>query len=217
MRFALVVAAVAFVFVAYQAIQTLTVLDQVERERDTWQRPNDIIDALDLKTGESVVDFGAGAGYFALRLAPTVGPTGRVIAIDIRQQSLAFLWIRSVLRGAWQLDVVLSDARDPHLPGGPIDAILIVNTFHELSNRPTLLRQLSQPLKPGGRLVVADRGPHRASATAEVHGTNHGIDPSDAEAEIRAAGFELIDRNDSFIDRLGDDPWWLTVFRKPQR
>ena len=216
-RVALVVAAVAFVFVAYQAIQTLTVLDQVERERDTWQRPNDIVQALDLKPGESVVDFGSGAGYFALRLAPTVGPTGRVIAIDIRRQSLAFLWLRSLLRRAWQLDVVLSDARSPRLPSGPIDAILIVNTFHELTNRATLLRQLSHPLKPGGRLVVADRGPHRASATAEVHGTNHGIDSTAAEAEIRAAGFELVHRNDSFIDRPGDDPWWLMVFRKPQR
>ena len=137
-RVALVVAAVAFVFVAYQAIQTLTVLDQVERERDTWQRPNDIVQALDLKPGESVVDFGSGAGYFALRLAPTVGPTGRVIAIDIRRQSLAFLWLRSLLRRAWQVDVVLSDAGDPRLPPGPIDAILLVNTFHELTNRTAL-------------------------------------------------------------------------------
>ena len=116
MRFVLVVAGLAFVLVAYQAIQTLDVLDKVERERDTWQRPNDIVQALDLKAGESVVDFGSGAGYFALRLAPTVGPTGRVIAIDIRRQSLAFLWLRSLLRRAWQLDVVLSDARDPRLP-----------------------------------------------------------------------------------------------------
>jgi predicted methyltransferase len=214
MRFVLVVAALAFVLVAYQAIQTLGVLDEVERERDTWQRPNDIVQALDLKAGQSVVDFGSGAGYFALRLAPTVGPTGRVIAIDIRRQSLAFLWLRSVLGRTWQLDVVLSSARDPRLPPGPIDAILIVNTFHELTNRTALLRQLSQPLKPAGRLVVADRGPHRASA--EVHGATHGIDPTDVEAEIRAAGFELVNRDDAFIDRPNDDPWWLMVFRKPQ-
>jgi predicted methyltransferase len=218
MRFVLVVAGLAFLLVAYQAIQTLGVLDRVERERDTWQRPHDIVQALDVKAGQSVVDFGSGAGYFALRLAPTVGPTGRVIAIDIRRQSLAFLWLRSRLGRAWQLDVVLSDARDPRLPPGPIDAILIVNTFHELTNRTALLRQLSQPLKPAGRLVVADRGPHRASA--EVHGASHalhGIDPTDAEAEIRAAGFELVHRNDVFIDRPGDDPWWLMVFRKPLR
>ena len=214
-RLAAVLAGLALIFVGYQAIQTLGVLDRVERERDSWQRPDEIIRALDLRPGDSVVDFGSGAGYFTLRLAPAVGPRGRVIAVDIRRQSLAFLWVRSLLRRYWQIDVVHSDARHPRLPPEPVDALLIVNTFHELTERTDLIRQLAQPLKEGGRLVVADRRP-RAAAGRPANGleAGHSVDAALAQAEIRAAGFEVMSRDDSFIDRPGDEPWWLIVFRK---
>jgi SAM-dependent methyltransferase len=112
-RLALLAAVALLLYVGYQAVRTLQVLDEVERERDTWQRPDEIIRALDLHAGDVVVDFGAGSGYFALRLAPVVGPTGRVVAIDLRRESLAFLWIRSALRREWQVDVVRDDEQEP--------------------------------------------------------------------------------------------------------
>jgi len=81
--FVLVLVAVGFV--AQQAIATLRALTFIERERDTWQRPDEIIEPLALAPGSTVVDLGSGAGYFALKLPPRVGPAGRVLAVDLRR------------------------------------------------------------------------------------------------------------------------------------
>jgi predicted methyltransferase len=209
-RLALAAAVCAAVFVGYQAVRTLFVLDEIEYERDTWQRPKDVIRALALEAGDVVVDFGSGSGYFALRLAPVVGPSGRVVAIDIRRQSLAFLWMRSVIRREWQIDVVLDDEREPHLPAGRVDAILIVNTYHELTNRPDLLQRMHDSIKPDGRLVVADRRSANRESPEADHAA-HRMSPDIAVQEIAAAGFERFARDDTFID-VPDGPWWLMVF-----
>ena len=61
---------------AYDAIRTLANLEQVERARDQWQRPNEIIQQLNVKEGSVVVDLGSGMGYFTLKLSRVVGKSG---------------------------------------------------------------------------------------------------------------------------------------------
>jgi predicted methyltransferase len=214
-RLTLLVATTLLLFIGGQALWALAALDRVERERDTWQRPADVIRVLGVSEGDVVVDFGSGAGYFAVRLAPVVGRTGRVVAIDILRQPLVFLWIRTRLRRAWQVQVVLADEQDPRLPPVPVDAVLIVNTYHELLTPPDTLRRLYRVIKPGGRLVVADRRPPSGhEASREVERAGHRLSPDLAEAEVLAEGFETITRDDRFVDRP-EDPWWLLVFRRP--
>ena len=118
----LVLVLVPALFVAEQAVETLYTLGHVEEQRDTWQRPEQILQRLNLRSGLTVVDLGSGAGYFALKMAPSVAPRGRVLAIDLRRQSLAFLWIRALLGRHWNLHVIRGDIEDPHLPAGPVDA-----------------------------------------------------------------------------------------------
>ena len=77
--------------VGYSVLNTLSRLDVVEAERDQWQRPSDVVLALDLKSGDVVVDLGCGSGYFTLKLSPPIGSSGRVIAEDIRRLPLVFL------------------------------------------------------------------------------------------------------------------------------
>ena len=60
----------------YEGIQTLNALEQIESDRDRWQRPSDVIQALNLHQGSVVVEFGCGVGYFALKLCPLVGKNG---------------------------------------------------------------------------------------------------------------------------------------------
>lgn len=74
-----------FAMIAYQGVRTLQQLTAVEAERDQWQRPSDIIYALDPRTGNTVVDLGCGSGYFALKLSSVVGPEGTVLAEEIRR------------------------------------------------------------------------------------------------------------------------------------
>lgn len=120
--------------VGYSALNTLSRLDVIEAERDQWQRPSDVIQALDLRPGNVVADVGCGSGYFTLKLSTPVGPRGRVIAEDIRRLSLAFLWIRTVTRQEHNVHLLRGDEEDPHLPAGGVNAVLISNTYHEFSN-----------------------------------------------------------------------------------
>ena len=196
--------AVVFLFVvdtAYQGLNTLRRLDVVEAERDQWQNPSEIVGALNLRPGNTVVDLGCGSGYFTLKLSPAVGSGGTVYAVDIRRLPLAFLWIRTFIKGQHNVRTVLGEPDNPHLPAGSASAVLIVNTYHELEDPTLILNQISQSLVPGGRLVIAD--PMR---------TEHGELSSDVvEAELRRHGFSVLSRDENFINQPGNGPWWLII------
>src|SRR5215475_4703408 len=192
----LVISLAAVVFQGFQTLQRLTA---VEAERDRWQRPADIIKALGVGPGSVVVDLGSGAGYFTLKLSNTVGPNGRVVAVDLRQLSLLFLRVRAFRQGNRNVDINVGAVDDPHLQPGSADAVLIANTFHELSEPKAILAHVSQALRPGGRLVVVDRLGRADSV----------------EIQLREAGFNIIDREESFIHPQGDEVWWLIAANKP--
>jgi ubiquinone/menaquinone biosynthesis C-methylase UbiE len=191
--------------VLYQAANTLNQLDVVERERDAWQRPSDVISELNLRPGSTVADLGCGSGYFALKLSSSVGGDGKVTAIDIRRLSLTFLWIRSVLRGAHNISIVHGEPDNPHLPS-TLDAVLIVNTYHELSAPEAILNGVRQSLVPGGRLVVVDHGTEEKES-----GSLHEKAASEVESELVHAGFEIMRREDRFIVQPNAGWWWLIV------
>ena len=194
----------------YAFANTLNRLDTVESERDQWQRPLDVLRALDLRPGNTVVDLGSGAGYFALKLSSVVGKQGQVLAVDLRRLSLFFLWTRALLRGQHNVQVIVGEEDAPRLPTGTVDAVLICNTYHEFSNPGQILNRVFQSLRPGGRLVVVDR----ASRTAESPHT-HEVPLPVVAGQLRSEGFEIVSQDDSFIDRPGDDLWWLVTARKP--
>ena len=223
--FVLAVTVVAALFLIYQLTQTLSQLQLVEGERDRWQRPDDVIDSLKLQEGDIVADVGCGVGYFSLKLAPKVAQHGSVLAEDILTESLTFLWIRAFLHGQSNIRVIYGKVDDPHLPKGGVDAVLIANSYHEFTKPLLMLDHMFRALRSNGRLVVLDRGPRSYSGERrEIQMQEFQIAPSIAEDEIRQRGFEVISRDDRFIDRpaterLGDRPddhvWWLIVARKP--
>jgi predicted methyltransferase len=201
----------------YQVIQTLHALDGIESERDHWQRPSEVIQALNLHEGSVVVDFGSGVGYFALKLSPVVGKSGSVVAEDIRRESLVFLRMRAFMRSQSNLRTIHGAIDDPRLPAGFADAVLIANTYHELTEPKPILRHLAESLRPGGCLVIVDRGRRSGAAESRAAQTeHHEVRPDSVETEVRNAGFEIISRDDHFIDRPVDDHiWWLLVAHKP--
>jgi ubiquinone/menaquinone biosynthesis C-methylase UbiE len=200
--------------VGYSALNTLSRLDVVEAERDQWQRPSDVIRALDLKPGNVVVDLGCGAGYFTLKLSSPVGNRGRVIAEDIRRLPLVFLWFRTLFKSEHNVSIIHGKTTNPDLPIGGVNAVLIVNTYHELTDAQTVLAHVGQSLVSGGRLVVADREPNAANIGVTEMG-GHEITAERAENELRRSNFEIVDRRDHFIDNDPDhEIWWLIVARK---
>ena len=223
--FGLVVIVVAALFLTYQFTQTLNQLYLAEGERDRWQRPDDVIESLKLKDGNVVADVGCGVGYFSLKLAPKVSEHGSVLAEDILGESLTFLWIRAFLNHQSNIRVVHGNPDDPNLPDGGVDAVLIANSYHEFTKPLVMLDHTFRALRSDGRLVVLDRGPRSYHGEArEIQMQQYQIAASIAENEIRQRGFEVISRDDRFIDRPaaerpGDRPddhvWWLIVARKP--
>jgi len=198
----------------YSALNTLSRLNVVEAERDQWQRPGDVIQALDLMPGNTVVDLGCGSGYFTLKLSGRVGAGGRVIAEDIRRLPLAFLWYRAASRHQSNVRIVHGDANDPHLPAR-VNAVLIANTYHEFTDSHAILAHVYPSLVSGGRLVVVDRAPRPGSNPAAQF-SEHEISADQVENEIRQARFAIVSRQDRFIENdPGGERWWLVVARKP--
>ena len=213
-RLALFLICAILIFLAFNTLysftNTLNRLDVVESERDQWQRPSDVLRALNLREGNSVIDLGSGAGYFTLKLSPSVGKRGQVLAVDLRRLSLFFLRTRALLRGQHNVHVIVGEEQNPHLPTGTVDAVLICNTYHEFNDPELMLHHVSRSLRPGGRLVVVDRAPR---VSKEQHA--HQMPLEIVEGELRQTGFAIVSKDDHFIDRPGDDLWWLIVARKP--
>jgi predicted methyltransferase len=202
--------------VALQAANTLSRLDVIETERDHWQQPEAIIQALDLRPGGVVADLGCGAGYFTLKLSAVVGNRGTVLAADLRMLSLSFLWARTLLRHEHNVSIIHSKPDDPRLPK-KVDAVLVVNTYHELADPETVLYHVFRSLAPAGRLVIADRGPKaRTTDSRELEALHHEIPSTVVENELAHAGFEVVSRADNFLEQPDMGPWWLIVARKPR-
>ena len=125
-------------------------------DRDQWQRPDRIMDALAIADASVVADVGAGSGWFTIRLARRVGPQGLVFAQDVQQEMLSAISRRVQREGLANVKPVLGKGSDPHLPANTLDAVLLVDAYHEIEDRVTLLSNIAQSLKPQGRIGVID-------------------------------------------------------------
>jgi ubiquinone/menaquinone biosynthesis C-methylase UbiE len=199
----------------YSALNTISRLDVVEAERDQWQRPAEVVQALHIRPGDVVMDLGCGSGYFALKLSSPAGKGGRVLAEDIRRLPLTFLWFRTILKNERNIRIVHGGATDPHLARQQVNEVLIANTYHELTDSQAILAQVRQSLVSGGRLVVLDRSPNPAEI-GPARLAEHEISAEQVESELRQAQFEIVTQQDDFIEKDPDsERWWLIVARKP--
>ena len=140
-----------------QAIWLKGYLWLLERpERDAYQEPDRIMDALAFRPGERVADIGAGSGYFTRRISRAVGPTGVVWAVDIRPEILAVLHERARREGLANIRLQQVEPDDPQLPAGRVDTALMVDTLHYVKDRAAYARKLRAAPAPGGRVVVID-------------------------------------------------------------
>jgi ubiquinone/menaquinone biosynthesis C-methylase UbiE len=199
----------------YSALNTISRLDRVEAERDQWQRPTEVVQALGIRPGDVAAEIGCGSGYFALKLSSAVGKMGRVLAEDIRRLPLVFLWFRTIFKNQRNITVVHGTAADPHLPPNHLNEVLIANTYHELTDSHEILARVRQSLVSGGRLLIVDRAPKAAQSGASQL-AEHEISAEQVESELREANFEIVTRQNHFVERdPGDESWWLIVARKP--
>src|SRR6266853_2721157 len=119
----------AIVFVLCLALCCSTSAIPFAVDRDTWQRPDEVMDAMEARLGSTVADVGAGEGWFTHKLALRVGATGTVFAVDVQPAMLEDIRYWSVEEHLRQVIPVLGAENDPHLRNGQIDAILVVNAY----------------------------------------------------------------------------------------
>ena len=176
--------------------QDLGLLEAPDREQ--WQKPDQIMDALGVAEGSKVAELGAAGGWFTLRLAERVGPNGRVYAEDIQRAMLDGISRRMQSENLTNVTTVLGTPSDPHLPPA-LDAALISDAFHEMDvpEDPalvvTLLRNVATSLKPQGRLGIVDWTPGDGGPGPEAR---QRVNPKRVIEVANAAGLQLISRED---------------------
>lgn len=159
-------------------------------DRDAWQRPDEIMDALQIAEGSSVADLGAGGGWFTIRLASRVGPNGVVYAEDVQPQMIEAIKRRVKRAQLNNVRTILGTSSDPLLPA-PVDAVLIVDAYHEMEEPVVMLRNVAATLKPGGRLGIVEFKKDGWGPGPEM---NERVDPERVIRDAEAAGLRLISR-----------------------
>jgi predicted methyltransferase len=153
--------------------------------RDAWQKPHEVIQALELAPDAVVADVGAGTGYFAVRLARMVAQ-GKVYAVDAEPDMVEHLTRRAREAGLRNMHVVQASGDDPRLPE-KADVILLVDVYHHVANRTRYFSRLRDALKPGGRLAIVD-----FSLDAPIGPPRSGrVSPDTVKRELRQAGYAL--------------------------
>jgi tRNA A58 N-methylase Trm61 len=196
--------------VAGQAAQSQPGTTEADRER--WQNVPEIFAALRVAAGSRIADIGAGSGFFTVRLARAVKPAGRVFAVDVNPDAVRDLNARVAREGLDNVDVIAGDLADPRLPGS-LDAVLIVNAYHEMHAHQAILDKIRQALKLEGRLVIVEPiAQQRQKTSREQQQQNHEIAMDYVVEDLSQAGFQIVERRDRFVENLLDrDTEWLIV------
>lgn len=168
----------------------------LERDgREVWDRRDDIIRHLRLRSGMVIADVGAGTGFFTAMMAREVTPGGRVYAVDIARNFVDASVQRARDRDLDNVIGVVNDQRSVRLPEDSVDLVFISDTYHHFEYPLSTMRSIHAALRPGGEVVIIDfkRIPGFSSPWVLGHVR---IDEQGLTAEVKSAGFELTERLD---------------------
>lgn len=174
-------------------------------ERIQEENPEEMLEQLKVQPGMTVCDMGCGDGYYTIELARRVGPTGKVIAVDIQPEMLQELSRRCEQNNLKNVDMILGLPHDPKLPEGKLDLILMVDVYHEFSNPIEMLESMRNSLKKDGRIALVE---FRGEDPQVPIKPEHKMTKKQILKEYEANAFRLVDQ----YDRL---PWQHLMFLGP--
>jgi SAM-dependent methyltransferase len=164
----------------------------LERPGRQEQEGTDVLlRALRLKPTDVVADLGAGTGYFTFLMSPLV-PQGRVLAVDIQPEMLTKVRATSAERKITNVEPVLGTVRNPNLPAGSLDLVLIVDAYHEFDHPREMMRSVRNALKPGGRVALVE---YRAEDPNLPIKRIHRMSEEQARREMEAIGLKFVENN----------------------
>ena len=158
--------------------------------RDERLQIDRVMDILDIKSGKTVADIGAGSGWFTVRAAERVTKSGTVYAVDINPEAIAYIDKRIGQAHLHNVKTVLGNPDDPKLPPDSIDSVLLLKTYHEVAEPVALLRNLRSSLRPGARVGIIDR---------DGNGADHGVHKAIVLREAGEAGYRLLEEHDDMV------------------
>jgi len=179
-------------------------LDRPERESE--EHPELVIAVMDLRPGEVVADLGAGSGYFTFRIAPKVAPAGKVFAVDIQDAMLATLRQRAAELGVANVVEVKATETDPRLPAHSLDAVLLVDVYHELAYPFEVMSRVREALKPGGQVFFVEYRKEDPTIRIKVL---HKMSVDQLVKEMTAVGLVHVATNESLPLQH------IVIFQKP--
>lgn len=155
------------------------------KERYWWQRPEQVVELLECMPGLTVVDLGAGTGYFLPYLSSAVGRSGRVLALDVERPMVDILYQRVRRDRLYNVSPRVVPPDDPVLPPRSVDRVLVVNTWHHLTDRVAYAEKLRRALRPGGRILIVDFDEN----SPEGPPVEFRLLPNTVVGELESAGF----------------------------
>ena len=177
--------------------------DWLERsDRESEESPTKAVAQLGLKPGMTVCDLGAGTGYYAVRMARLVGPSGKVYAVDIQPKMLELLGKRLASAGIKNVEPVLGAEAETNLPADSQDLIILVDVYHEFSKPQEMLRSIRKSLKANGRLVLLEFRKEDPNVPIRLE---HKMTLAEVKAETEPEGFAI----EKVLETL---PWQHMIF-----
>jgi SAM-dependent methyltransferase len=164
-------------------------------DRDKKLQIDRVMDLLGITSGKNVADIGAGSGWFTVRAARRVGPTGTVLAEDINAAAIEYIGKRVVKDDLSNVRTVLGAPDDPRLPAGSVDAVLMLKVYHEIAHPVTAMKALRPALRAGAKVGIIDRN---------GNGADHGLTHDVVVKEMGEAGYRLVGTYD-FTKADGQD------------
>jgi ubiquinone/menaquinone biosynthesis C-methylase UbiE len=174
----------------------------IRDSREREERCSQVLKNLGVEPGMTVCDMGCGNGFYSLKLAELVGPTGKVLAVDIQPEMLRLLKLRATEEKLDNVQPILGSLVDPYLPEGEVDLILCVDVYHEFSHPERMLVAMRRALAPDGLLVLVE---YRAEDPAVPIKPLHKMSKAQILKELVPNGFQLAREFDGL-------PWQHMMF-----
>lgn len=185
--------------------------------RDEWMDVERILSLAGVRLGDIVADVGCHEGYLSMRLAEAVGVNGKVYAVDVREDRLKTLKKNARERKLLQIQTVLGDYDNPHLPSAKLDVVFVMDTYHEIRAYEVFLQHLNASLKSGGRIVILEKlKDHARNKSREEQVISHTLSSKFVKQELETAGFTLITEIDDmgYWEEERDKEIWMLIAQK---
>lgn len=174
----------------------------IRPERELEEAPTQVLEELKIRPGMTVVDFGCGNGFYSLPMAKQVGPTGKVLAVDIQPEMIEMLKERAANAGIDNIEPILSTEKDTKLPENQVDLLILVDVYHEFSFPAQMLKGIRQSLKDDGVVALLE---YRAEDPTVPIRPLHKMSKKQIMKEYEANGFKLVREFDGL-------PWQHLMF-----